>query len=114
MVEDPAAREQALAYERRKGEPQNKAPTHIYRSTRSTSDVRIPKVQEVYTPGLEQERQPFERLDSDKAPVEEAIHHMDKSEHPEGGGVAGPTLRTHQNGVASNYQSYDDDNNPWA
>lgn len=50
VVEDTSAAEEARQHERRKGEPQTHAPAHIFKAQRTTSDMKVDRVQQVYSP----------------------------------------------------------------
>jgi hypothetical protein len=108
VIEDPEAREEARAYERRKGEPQTKAPAHVYRAQRQASDMRVPAVQEVYTPDAPEERMRSEALPTDAVPVVDPTDAVEIEETA----VTGPAPVPEQNGLRG-IHLYDHDN-PWA
>lgn len=113
VVEDERARQMAEAYERRKGEPQTKAPAHIYRSNRQTSDMRVPKVQEVYTPEIGEEKKRSE-TQPDAAPFVDPVEEIERIE--EAVTATTPGVTSERGGQSRPNQLYHagDDENPWA
>ncbi|ORX33656.1 organic solute transporter Ostalpha-domain-containing protein [Kockovaella imperatae] len=127
VVEDPEAVEEARARERRRGEPQTKAPAHIYVHRHSPELQRVPSprksldkpngksdpkesdpvdIEEVYSPPLPDEQPVSESVGENKpiADEMERIEQMKRAIMPTPPASRQTTMRT----------NFYDEDNPWA
>lgn len=106
VVEDDQALAEAQARERRRGEPQTKAPTHIYRHNNPvTTESPGVEVEEVYSPDMiDNERRRSDAVPEGEEPNVEPDEMLERIEEAAGGKTPWQT------GPAR----YDDEQNPWA
>lgn len=106
VVEDNQALEEAQARERRRGEPQTKAPTHIYRHNNPAAPgAPEVEVEEVYSPDIiDSERRRSDAVPEGEEPNVEPDEMLERLEE------AAEGKTPWQTGPAR----YDDERNPWA
>ena len=106
VVEDQEALEEAQARERRRGEPQTKAPTHIYRHNNPAHpDSPGVEIEEVYTADMvDGDRMRSDAVPEGEEPNVDPDEMLERIEHA----IEGNT--PWQTGPAR----YDDEQNPWS
>lgn len=109
IVEDTGAEEEVRQHERRKGEPQTHAPAHIYKAQRTTSDMKVDRVQEVYSPDPAGESE-LEHVHAGQAPGGDPVDMVESIERVVERDQGSPENKWNGGRL---YQTNDEDN-PWA
>ena len=120
MTEDHAGVARSQSKERRKGEPQAKAPTHVFRHNPPPDDVAPTIVERVFAPETEAARTTSEALDETQLPTGDPVDTIEEIEErmletPGLGPDAGASQQPASRRLASwGRRNPFEDDNPWA